>query len=50
MRGNVHVRFGGRGQEDLPLKSRKASYPRPHICPCPQKTPPPSSKSYPADI
>ncbi len=30
MRGNVHVRFGGRGQEDLRPRSRKASCPRPN--------------------
>lgn len=30
MRGNAHVRFGGRGQEDLPAKAGKASCPRPY--------------------
>ena len=30
MRGNVHVRFGGRGQENLRPKGRKASRPRPN--------------------
>ena len=30
MRGNVHVRFGGRGQENLRQKGRKASRPRPN--------------------
>lgn len=32
MRGNVHVRFGGRGQEDLQPKGCKASCPDP-TCP-----------------
>ncbi len=30
MRGNAHVRFGGRGQEDLRTKDRKASCLRPY--------------------
>ena len=45
MRGNVHVRFGGRGQENPRPQGRRASRPRPNICPYHPKTPPPCSRS-----
>ncbi len=48
MRGNVHVRFGGRGRENLPAKADQASRPRPNIWPCHPRTPLTSSKSSPA--